>query len=283
VLNVADLWPDSAIQLGALRGRYQRKAAAALEQWTYRVSFAVTAVTRGIRDRLVEEKGVPAARVLFLPNGVDRETFKPLLPDEPLRARLGLQGKEVLLYAGTLGIAHGLKTALEAMRLVGRSRDDVVLLLVGDGSARSSLESAAARLGLQNVRFHPSVPPGEVARLYSIAFAGLASALDIPIAEGARSAKLAAIMGCGKPVIYSGRGEGPNLVESVGGGIVAPPGDPQALAAAIMQLVDDPTTAAEMGKKGLQYVTNAEAWDSLVADWLWRIERLATRARAAPR
>jgi glycosyltransferase involved in cell wall biosynthesis len=282
VLNVADLWPDSAVQLGVLRSRRQRAAALALERWAYRVSFAVTAVTRGIQEALVRDKKVPPERVLFLPNGVDQRTFAPMQPDDALRARLGLQGKKVLLYAGTLGLAHGLETTLEAMRLVGNRRDDLVLLLVGDGSARRGLEDTATRLALANVRFMPAIPPRQVSRIYSMAFAGLASARDIALSEGARSAKISAIMGCGKPVIYAGRGEGSRLVESIGAGISVPPGDAEGLATAIEVMADDPMAAEEMGRRGLEYVTEVESWGVLVRDWvdqLMHLEQLSPADR----
>ena len=87
-------------------------------------------------------------------------------------------------------------------------------------------------------------------------------------------------MGCAKPVIYSGAGEGARLVAAAEAGLVVPPADPDALAAAVCTLVDHPRDAAEMGRRGRAYVEANLAWDPLVADWLTQLESaLDQRAR----
>ena len=78
VLNVSDLWPDSVRDIGAFSSGPWLGMAERLEHWLYRRATAVTAVTEGIRDRLIQLKGVEPEKVLFLPNGADTRVFHPV-------------------------------------------------------------------------------------------------------------------------------------------------------------------------------------------------------------
>lgn len=114
-------------------------------------------MTEGIQKVLLEEKKVPPHKVLYLPNGVDTDLFKPLPPDLALARELGPEGKKVILYAGNHGYAHGLEVALQAARLL--TDPQVVLVLIGDGSEKPRLKQLAQEMGLANVRFLDPKPP----------------------------------------------------------------------------------------------------------------------------
>jgi len=114
ILNVADLWPGSVEQLGVLQRGMLISLARRLERWAYHRATFVNAVTEGIRRTLTEQKGVAPEKVLFLPNGVDPEAFKPMAPDVEVMRAFGIGEKKVILYAGTLGFAHGLDVVLRA-------------------------------------------------------------------------------------------------------------------------------------------------------------------------
>lgn len=270
VLNVSDLWPDSVKNLGILSDGPALRAAERLEGWLYARATGVTAVTEGIRSTLVEHKGVPSRKVLFLPNGVDLDLFRPAAPDPAVRARHGLPDGPLVLYTGNHGYAQALETVVGAAMLV----PDVTVALVGAGSDKARIERLAAERGATNVRFLPPVPPEEVAPLYGLAVAGLATLRSSALMEGARPAKALAVMGCGKPVIYSGSGEGAELVREADAGVTVPPEDPQALAAAIRHLVDDPGEAARLGANGRRYVGSHLSWPALTEAWLAQLRVL---------
>lgn len=269
VLNISDLWPDSVRDVDLMsRGPWLRLAEG-LERWLYRRADAVTAVTNGIRDRLIATKGVPRQRVLFLPNGVDTNVFRPVEPEIRRRG-----GRPMFLYAGTHGLAHGLDVVLEAAMLA----PEFDFVLIGGGTDKQRLREKAVRLGATNVVFRPPVSPTEIAALYGEAAAGISSLRQTDLMEGARPAKALAIMACGRPVLYSGSGEGADLVRIAGSGIVVPPGNPAALAEAARAIVADPLRAAAMGHNGRQYVEEKLSWPSLVEEWLQQFEGMNLRA-----
>ncbi len=264
VMNVSDLWPDSVRAYGVLTDGPALRAAERLERWLYRRADAVTAVTEGIRERLLTQKSVPAPNVLFLPNGVDLDVFRPMPDDAALRASYGLPDGPLVLYTGNHGYAHALDTLVEAARQV----PEVTFALVGDGSEKDRIRHLARDRGAANVRFFPPVAPVEVARLYGLALAGIATVRSSSLMAGVRPAKAIVIMGCGKPVIYSGAGEGAEIIRSARAGLVVPPEDPAAMATAIRRLVADPAEATRLGANGRRYVESHLAWQALTESWL---------------
>ncbi|MBA3405614.1 MAG: glycosyltransferase family 4 protein [Gemmatimonadaceae bacterium] len=263
VLNVSDLWPDSVRALGLMQDGPLLRAAERLEGWLYRRAEAVTAVTDGIRDRLLSIKGVPEKRVLFLPNGIDTQTFQSV---ELVRRPNG--GRTTILFTGNHGYAQGLDVILNAATIV----QNVDFVLVGSGSEKSRLEKMAADRDLTNVHFLPPMSPGEVAGLYASATAGIVSLRDSPLMQGARPAKMLAIMACARPVLYSGAGEGAALIDRARAGIVTPPGDAEALARAARAIVEDPRSAAAMGANGRRFVERELSWPALVDSWLAQLD-----------
>ncbi|MGE5482441.1 MAG: glycosyltransferase family 4 protein [Bacteroidota bacterium] len=280
IFNVADLWPDSVRELGLMREGLALRLADALERWTYRHCDYVNAVTEGIREMLTGKKGVPAAKVLFLPNGVDTETFKPAPADAAIERELGLAGQKLIVYAGTLGYAQGLEVALEAMTRLQVEAPEALLLFIGDGSEKERLVRRTAELGLQNVRFLAPQPPEYVARLYSVAYAGFASLKNLPLFEGARPSKLFPIMAAGKPVVYSGAGEAVRLIKGAQAGLTVAPEDAAALADTLLRLLRSPGLAAELGSNGRAYVETKLSWRMVVEQWL---QQLGVSARGEAR
>ncbi|WP_263840140.1 glycosyltransferase family 4 protein [Salinibacter sp.] len=271
IFNVADLWPDSARELDLVTNEMLLSLGEVLEKWVYRNSNFVCAVTEGIRDTLKEEKQVSEEKLLFLPNGVDTDTFGPQPYDHSLAENLGVEDKWTILYAGTHGYAHGLDVALDtADRL--RS-EDVHFLLVGGGSEKDRLVRRAEELGLSNLTFLDPVSPETVGQLYSIADAGLSTLRESTLFEGTRPAKVLAAMSTGTPVLYSGHGEGARMVKDVGAGLVTPPQDVEALSDAISHLRRNPKEAEEMGNKGRDFVMEHYSWKVLIGEWLEQLNR----------
>ena len=172
VVNVADLWVDAIVELGALRDGVAVRILRRVEAWMLRRATAVTAVTDGLRDALIA-KGVDPARICTMTNGADTELFSPGAPDPAVDRELGLSPDEHLfLYAGTQGYVHGLEPLLDAAeQLAG---EPVRLVFVGGGSERPALEASAAERGLTNVTFLDPVAPEQIARYLRRATAGVA-------------------------------------------------------------------------------------------------------------
>ena len=238
VLHVSDLWPDSAIEMGALRNRTAIRAARALERAAYRGSALIAAPTRGIVDAVdatLEGRG----KAVLIPPSVEVEGFAvpPISRNGPLR----------VVYAGTVGMAQGLETLVEAAALAGPER--VRVTIAGDGAELPAVRRRAA--ALDHVRVIGSVPAVAVAGLYAEADAAAVLLRDLPIFRGAVPSKTLEALAAGRPVLLSGEGEAAELVSAPGAGLVVPPGDPAALAAAIERMAEmSGGELAEMGARG---------------------------------
>ena len=272
IFNVADLWPDSVLDLGVMRGGLLVDFAYRLERWIYRRSTVVTAVTEGIRDSLLKLKGIPAEKVLFLPNGVDTTLFRPSPPDEALKKSLGLAGKEIILYAGNHGYAGAVEQVLYAAQSLHRETAYHFLLL-GEGPEKQKLIHLAETLGLRNVTFHRQVPLSAMPGFVSIADLAVVTLRKSQVTAGARPAKAFVMMAGAKPIVLAAEGEAAGLIQTAGAGVVVPPEDHAALAGAIRTLLTHPDIASEMGASGRKFVELNFQWSSLVRNWIAQLSK----------
>jgi glycosyltransferase involved in cell wall biosynthesis len=181
---------------------------------------------------------------------------------------LGLQNKEIVLYAGTHGYAHGLERILRAAKVLQKRRPQCHFVFVGDGSAKPVTIRQAKDLGIHNVSFLDPVAPERVRSLFSIALCGIVSLNDSAISQHTRPVKSLAAMGCGRPVVYIGPGEGGRLVKNANAGFVLERADPDAIAEAICQLATDPRLAESLGQNGRKFIEENLPWPLLVDRWL---------------
>ena len=212
ILNVADLWPDSAIELGFLKSPTLIGVLFALERWSYQKASFVNAMAERVKELLLLEEVLLSEKILFLPNGVDTKHFQPQAADPALKRELGLEGKKIVLYQGTLGHAHGLDVVLHAAKLLEKHAD-IHFLLLENGSDRARLEKFRSSLGLRNLSFHDPVSIQQLPSFFSIAECGLASLRSNPVFDGTRPAKIFPVLASGKALIFVGRGEAARIVE----------------------------------------------------------------------
>ena len=260
VVNVADRWPASAVELGALRDPRAVAAAEALERWIYRRAAAVTVPTRGL-ERALEP--LAPGRVERLGPAVDVSRFRSEPPPgdgPPLR----------VLYAGTVGLAHGIDTLIEAAAAAG---PDVVQVTIAGGGAEAA---RLARSLPENVRPLGIVAPARVPALYADADAGVVILRDRPIFAGALPTKLLEGMAAGRPVVVSARGEAAELITEAGAGLAVAPEDPVALAGAFARLATDAGLRARLGAAGRAAAAGFDR-EASVTGW----EALLARAGAA--
>ena len=274
LFNVADLWPDSVRDLGVMRDGLLVKLAYDLERWIYRQSTAVTAVTEGIRAALLGSKHLPPEKVMFLPNGVDTKLFATGPPDESLKQSLGLADKKIVLYAGNHGYAGAVEQVLYAANCL-REEPSLHFLLIGEGPEKKMLIEMAASMGLPNVTFHDQVPLASMPSFLSISDLAVVTLRKSQVMAGARPAKSFVMMAGGKAIVLSAEGEAARLIEGAGAGLVVPPEDYEAIAAAIRELLHDPDRASELGANGRRFVVSNFQWSSLVRNWLAQLSNLS--------
>jgi glycosyltransferase involved in cell wall biosynthesis len=274
VLEIRDIWPASIMAVGALKEGRVIHALEKLERALYDAADHIVAVGTGYRQHILD-RGVPDAKVEVVTNGVDSALFVPRAPDEALRARLHLSGKYVVTYAGTVGMAHGLDVMLRAgHRLHERGRDDIVLLVVGDGARRSELEQAARDQGLRNVVFTGMVGRAQLPAYLASSDACLVHMKDEALFSTVLPSKIFEDAAMEKPILAGLRGEGSAIIEEADCGIVFAPGDDAALAAAIERLADDPEEGRRLGGNGRRFVLEHYDRRRLAHDYLAILERV---------
>lgn len=269
VVNVADQWPASAVELGALTDQRAIRAAEALERTIYRRAAAITVPTAGL-VRSLDRIQAAREKVVRLGPSVDVGLFESA-PSEP-RERLRV------LYAGTIGLAQGLDTLFEAARLAGPEAVEVTV--AGDGAEAPMLAERLRAERITNVRMVGTVPHDAVPSLYAGADAAVVLLRDRPIFEGALPTKLLEAMAAGRAVALSARGESAELVTSCGAGLVAPPEDPAALARLFAELAGDRSRLAELGASGRRCAAGRFSREKVTQSWWELLQRLAREPRA---
>jgi colanic acid biosynthesis glycosyl transferase WcaI len=272
-LLTADLWPDVVEDLGMLENRLVGKLMYWLERRAYRRATVICPVTFGQVDVLRDRKHVPAEKIVLMHNGVDTELFTAGPPKREVADLLAPNGERVILYTGTHGYMHGLDVLLDAAPLVNAARPDAKIVMVGGGSERPRLLERVRVERIAGIEMLEARPLEDIAEMYRVAYAGVSTIRDAETLEMARPVKIFPIMASERPVIYAGKGEGAEIIANAGSGIVVPPEDPQALASAIIEILDDPGRAAEMGKNGRRLVEAEFSWHRIVGDFLEELER----------
>lgn len=281
VFNVADIWPESAVELGILKNKSFIKMAEWLERFLYKKSWKIATATEGIREYMIN-KGKSEEQVFLLPNGVNTDTFIPLPKDEKLIEEIGLKGKKVFMYAGALGYAQGLDSVVRAAALVKEQDPKIHFLFVGDGQEREHLIQLKEELGLDNVTFYGSVPVSEMPRMFSIADYSVVSLRNIELFKGARPSKIFPAISTGTPVLYCGDGESAAILEEYQCGKIAPPENPEGIAQAVLELSSIPEEGYDsMCKKGRELAINQYSWSSIVDDVLLNIEQAQKKGQTS--
>ncbi len=253
VMEVQDLWPESAVVLGELKNPRFIRLAEWFEMRCYRRARRVVAVTQGIYDRL-RARGVPADKLALVPNGSNTDIFRPV-PEEGarLRAELGLEGRFVALYGGIHGLAQGLETVIEAARLLA-SEPDIQFVFVGEGPKKAELLALKEEYGLDNLRMLPGQPLERMAAYLSMADVALVPLRRLELFQGALPTKMFDAWACRTPTLITVEGEAHRLLEEAGAGVFVEPENPAALAATLRQLKEHPERLAHMGEAGYRAV-----------------------------
>ncbi|AFM43280.1 glycosyltransferase [Desulfosporosinus acidiphilus SJ4] len=266
IMNISDLWPESAVALGLVNSRWMIGAAEWLEKLLYKKAWKISCQTEGIRSSLLE-RGVPDHKVTFLPNGVNLDLFAPRERDQAMAGKLGIKDEEfVLIYAGTMGYAQGLESVIKTAEIL-RDEQGIRFLFVGDGTEKPMLEALVKEKDLDNVIFVDFQPVQEMPRYFSLASASIVPLKRNKLFEGARPSKMFPALGSEVPVIYSGEGEAADLVLSSGGGVVVEPENAEDLAKTILELKQN-TNRREMGQRGRKFVQEHYAWTEIIVRWL---------------
>lgn len=263
VFEVRDLWPEAAIQMGAI-SRYGiiGRVAKAAERFLYRHASYVIGLSPGMVEGILAE-GKPLSQVAMVPNSSDLDLFSPGPKDDELVKRYGLGDRFVVGYAGAIGPSNAVEDNVpEAAHVLAEAgRSDIVFLIAGDGKSLDELKRRCE--GLDNVIFTGSMPKAEVPRFTRTADTLMVLFADKPILATNSPNKFFDGLATGRPMIVNSAGWTKDLVEENECGIYFPAEDGAALAAALTKLADDAQLRASYGRNARRLAEERFARDIL--------------------
>ena len=250
VFNIQDVFPDAAVETGAITNTRIIAAARWLERVSYHRSDVVVVLSDDLKANVVAKVSPRHAhKVTVIPNFVDADRIRPMNRLTSYRTELGIGNETVVMYAGNVGYSQSLEMLIET----ARHMPDVVFVINGDGSARKELEASAA--GVANVKFAGYQPRDRVAEVLA---SGDIHVVPLRAGLGAVSvpSKTYSILAASRPVVAAiDEGtEVTRILQQSGAGISVPPDAQSEFARAIASLVADPAKAEQCGASGRKWV-----------------------------
>ena len=269
VLEIRDIWPESIGAVDAIGNKRVLSILEWLELRMYAAANHIVTVGQGYRERLLE-RGVPEKKISIAMNGVDRDLLETSEPDpSALRRELGLEGKFICSYIGTIGMASGLDVFLRAARLLrDQGEDRIRLLAVGDGAVREELEERAAIENLNSVIFTGRRPKEDMPVFLAATDVCFVHLRKTPLFQTVMPSKIFEAFGMRRPILIGVEGEARKLVDASGGGWAMPPEDEKSLVSALLKALDDRNDCEIKGERGRNYVVTHFDRDQLAKDYL---------------
>lgn len=278
VLEIRDLWPKFAIEMGLLKNRFLIRIATWVEHFFYRAADHIVVNSPAYKDYLLE-KGVADDCISVIPNGVDVSAFDPEADGRAVRERLELQNEFIVTYAGAMGPANDLWTLLRAAKRLVESHPDIHFVIAGGGIEKEGLQSYAADEALKNVTFAGHFSKREVPQLLAASNACVACLQDLEAFRTVFPNKVFDYMAAGRPTVLAIDGVIRKVIEDSEGGRFVPPGNDEMLAKTLAEIAHDPQGAVKMGASARSYVAEhfdrkkqAEQFHQLIAELTNTIE-----------
>ncbi len=272
VFEVRDLWPESLAAVGAGReGSALHRTLGAIAGFLYRRSDHIVVVTPAFKDHLIQHWEVPAQKVSIVENGVETGLFRPC---PPVKAP-GTEGRFLICYIGTMGMAHGLETLIAAAEQLQRTLPNAMFLLIGEGAEKERIEQLAVARELTNIRFLGQQLRERIPGYIAGVDVCLVMLKKTELFKTVIPTKLLEYMSCEKPVIVAVDGQARKIVEEAGAGVFVEPEDSSALADAVHVLAADPERRRRMGSSGREYILSHLSRERTAASYLEVLQALA--------
>ena len=252
LLEVRDLWPEFGVSMGVLKNPVVIALARWLEKFLYARATHILVNSPAYKEYMLG-RGVPESKVTYIPYGTDVDMFNPAVDGSAVRAKLGLEDKFIVLYAGALGQANDIDTLLRAAEKLNAD-EKIRFVLFGDGKERARLESESKRMQLANVIFAGVCPKKEMPHVIACSDVCLAILQDVPMFRTTYPNKVFDYMSAARATILVIDGVVRDVIESSGGGVFVQPGNAGQLAQTILELSRDPQRVRLMGLNAREYL-----------------------------
>lgn len=282
VLNLQDILPEAAIQVGLLRNKLAIRVFEALERFAYKQSHRITVIADGFLENL-GQKGVPEEKLTCIPNWVDLDEIYPTpFETNTFRNEHQLHGKFVVMYSGNIALTQGMTTVIRTAALV-RHIPDIVFVIVGEERAIANLQNTCREYGATNIKLLNFQPRERLPEMLSAANVGLIVQKANVVSFNMPS-KTQCLLASGRPIIASVplTGTAANAVWMSEGGLVVPPEEPAELATAILDLYNDPAKAEVLGNKGRLHALKRYSFSSALHRYEAVFQELAKDSNPQP-
>ncbi|MEH2154768.1 glycosyltransferase family 4 protein [Nostoc sp.] len=253
ILNVQDILPEAAVRVGLLKNKWMIRTLTALEKFAYQTAHTISVIADGFGDNLVN-KGVPVNKIVCIPNWVNLNFIRPLSKaNNSWASKHQLDDKFVVLYSGNIALTQGLETVIEAAVCL-RHIKDIVFVIVGESRALQRLQEYCLLNGADNVLLLPLQPREKLPEMLAASDVGLIVQKCNVISFNMPS-KIPLLLASGRPIVGSvpATGTAAKAIELSGGGIIVEPESPNAMAAVVQDLYNNPILRAKLGNQGRQF------------------------------
>ena len=255
VFEVRDLWPESLVAVGmGHKDSVMNRSLGAIAGFLYRRANHIVVVTPAFREHLVERWRVQAEKISVVENGVETELFSPAANGTQVREEMRLQDKFVVGYIGTLGMAHGLETLIEAAAETQRVAPGVSFLVVGEGAEKARLAALAETKHLGNVLFVDQQERAKIPEFIRACDVCLVLLRKSDLFKTVIPTKMLEFMSCGRPVVLGVEGQARHIIEQARAGICIEPQNAAELVTAILRLRDSSVLREQFGRNGRNHI-----------------------------
>jgi putative colanic acid biosynthesis glycosyltransferase WcaI len=277
ILNVQDILPEAAVRVGLIKNKLMIFVLQALEKFVYRTVHTISVIADGFVDNLVN-KGVPANKIVCIPNWVNVNFIRPLSKiNNAWKSAHQLDDKFVVMYSGNIALTQGLETVIEAAVQL-RHIKEIAFVIAGESTALKRLQKYCLACGADNVLLLPLQPREQLPEMLAAADVGLIVQKHNVISFNMPS-KIPLLLASGRPIVASvpAVGTAAKAIRQSGGGIVVKPESADALAVAIQDLYKHPETAAQLGRAGRKFAVENYSFEQALV----RYEKLFSDAIAS--
>jgi len=276
VFEVRDLWPESAIDTGVLQNKFIIRGAYWFEALIYKKAKLINVLTPAFKEKLIE-KGVPAEKILMIPNAADFSISDKLINSDfdrdAFRKEHELNDKVVITYVGAHGVANHLIQVIDTAEILEkRGINQVLFMLIGGGMKKEALIKETKSRGLSNIKFVDSIPKAEVFKYICASDYGTSVLKKVDTFKTIYSNKTFDYMACKRPIFMVIDGVSRKLVEDAACGVYVEPENPQDFADKIQSYLEKTEEElSNQGDSGYQYAKAHFDRDVLAKKYLDRI------------
>lgn len=266
VLEIRDLWPAAMIELGVMKEGFITRILEKMELFFYRKSKKLIMVTQSFKENVVK-RGINEDKVHVITNGVNQDFFYPKEKNQELINKYNLQDKFVISYVGAHGISQNLSTILEVAKKLSKYKN-IEFVFVGEGAEKDKLKQIVREEELTNVQFIEAQPKEAIPEFYNVSDLCLIPLKNIELFKTFIPSKMFEIMACGIPIVASLEGEAAQILEESKAALVVQPDNPNKIAVAIEELINDKEKYNQMKANGPEFVEKNYSRNKLAERYL---------------